>query len=77
MNIIKHSILSIGFKDIPRADYLQHLANVKAVLGNDAASAFADACACEFGDKFYVEEPDALPMLWKRMLNLAKAEGKS
>jgi hypothetical protein len=74
MNTIKQTILSIGSKDIPREDYLKHLANVKQVLGTDAALCFGDACACEFGDKFYVEEPDALPMLWKRMLNLSKEE---
>jgi len=55
--------------------YQKHLRNIKSVLGHDAAAAFGDAVAAE-ADQFFVEEPEQLPLLWKRMMNLAKSEGK-
>lgn len=75
MNILKHSILSIGDKDMTHDEYVKHLNNIKSVLGHDAALAFGDAITSE-SDQFFVEEPDQLPMLWKRMFNLAREEGK-
>jgi hypothetical protein len=75
MNILKDSILSIGSSDMSNEEYQKHVRNVKSVLGHDAAAAFGDAIATE-AEQFFVEEPEQLPMLWKRMLNLAKAEGK-
>jgi hypothetical protein len=73
MNTLKHSILSLGAKDMTHDEYAQHLRNIKTVLGHDAALAFGDAVATE-ADQFFVEEPEQLPMLWKRMMNLAKLE---
>jgi hypothetical protein len=75
MNILKESILSIGSSDMTHDEYVKHQRNIKSVLGHDAALAFGDAIATE-AEQFFVEEPEQLPMLWKRMLNLAKAEGK-
>ena len=75
MNNLKHSILSIGSGEMTHDEYLKHQRNIKAVLGHDAALAFGDAIAAE-AEQFYVEEPEQLAMLWKRMLNLAKSEGK-
>jgi len=76
MNDLKTSILSLGTKDMNSEEYQKHLRNVKSVLGHDAANAFGDAIATEAA-QFFVEEPDQLPMLWKRMINLAKSEGKA
>jgi hypothetical protein len=75
MNTLKHSILSIGSGDMTHDEYQKHLRNIKSVLGHDAALAFGDSIATE-ADQFFVEEPEQLPMLWKRMMNLAKSEGK-
>jgi hypothetical protein len=75
MNDLKHSILSLGAKDMTHDEYAKHLRNIKSVLGHDAALAFGDSIATE-AEQFFVEEPEQLPMLWKRMLNLAKEEGK-
>jgi len=73
--ILHNSIMFIGSCDMTHEQYENHLRNVKSVLGHDAAAAFGDAVAAE-ADQFFVEEPDQLPMLWKRMMNLAKQEGK-
>jgi hypothetical protein len=75
MNTLKHSILSIGSGEMTHDEYMKHQRNIKAVLGHDAALAFGDAITAE-AEQFFVEEPDQLAMLWKRMLNLAKSEGK-
>ena len=73
--ILKNSILFFGSCDMTHEQYEGHLRNIKSVLGHDAALAFGDAVAAE-ADQFFVEEPEQLPLLWKRMLNLAKSEGK-
>ena len=75
MNDLKQTILAIGAKDFSHDDYMKHQHAVKAVLGSDAALAFGDAVTAE-AEQYFIEEPDQLPMLWKRMINLAKEEGK-
>jgi hypothetical protein len=72
---LKTSILSIGSADFSREDYLAHQNNIKKVLGSDAALAFGDAVECE-AEQFFVENPDDLAGLWRRMIRLAKSEGK-
>ena len=74
-NDLKTSILAIGSSDFTREDYIKHQNNIKAVLGGDAALAFGDAVDCE-DDQFFVENPDDLVGLWRRMFRLAKEEGK-
>jgi hypothetical protein len=75
MNNLKHSVLSIGSSDMTHEEYIKHQRNIKAVLGHSAALTFGDAVACE-ADQYFIEEPEQLPMLWKRMLNLAWEDGK-
>ena len=75
MITLKNTILSIGAKDMTHCEYVKHLHNIKKVLGHDAALAFGDSITNE-ADQFFVDEPGQLPLLWKRMLNLAKEEGK-
>lgn len=74
-NDLKTTILSIGSSDFSRDAYLSHQNNIKKVLGSDAALAFGDAVDCE-ADQFFIENPDDLAGLWRRMLRLAKEEGK-
>jgi hypothetical protein len=72
---LKTSILAIGSSDFTREDYLKHQRNISKVLGNDAALCFGDSVECE-DDQFFIENPDDLVGLWRRMLRLAKEEGK-
>lgn len=75
MNNLKNTILAIGSGEMTHDEYINYQRSIKAVLGHDAALAFGDAIAAE-ADQYFVEEPEQLAMLWKRMLNLAKSEGK-
>jgi hypothetical protein len=75
MNTLKHSILSIGSSDFTREDYLTYQKNIQKVLGSDAVLIFGDSIATE-ADQYFVENPNDLEGLWRRMVRLAKAEGK-
>jgi hypothetical protein len=75
MNTLKQTILGIGSKDFTHDEYLKHQRAVKDVLGSDAALAFGDAVTAE-AEQYFIEEPEQLPMLWKRLINLAREEGK-
>jgi hypothetical protein len=72
---LKTTILNIGSSDFSREAYLKYMQNIREVLGCDATIAFGDAVECE-EDQFFVENPDELTNLWKRMVRLAKEEGK-
>lgn len=72
---LQNSIMFIGSCDMTHEQYIGHVRNVQTVLGADAARAFGDAVEM-VEDQYFVEEPEQLPMLWKRMINLARAEGK-
>jgi hypothetical protein len=72
---IKDTVLAIGDSTLTRDEFQTIHSKVKTVLGSDAANAFSDAVTCE-ADQFFVEEPESLPMLWRRLHNLAKSEGK-
>lgn len=72
---LKTSILAIGSSDFTHEDYINFQHNIKKVLGSDAALCFGDAVECE-EDQFFIENPDDLVGLWRRMFNLAREEGK-
>ena len=74
-NDLKTSILSLGAANIPRDHYNSIQSKVLSVLGCDAAMAFSDAIDSD-GEQLWVDKPDGLEILWKRMIRLAKQEGK-
>jgi hypothetical protein len=74
-NELKTTILGIGSSDFSRDEYLVMQKNIQKVLGSDAALAFGDAVECE-EDQFFLENPDDLAGLWRRMVHLAREEGK-
>lgn len=72
---LKTSILSLGDANITRDQYNGIQSKVLTVLGCDASMAFSDAIDSD-GEQLWIENPDDLAGLWRRMLRLAKEEGK-
>lgn len=75
MNDLKTSILSLGDANITRDQYHGIQSKVLTVLGCDASMAFSNAIDSD-GEQLWVDKPDGLEILWKRMVRLAKSEGK-
>jgi len=74
-NDLKTSILSLGDANITRDQYHSIQSKVLSVLGCDASMAFSDAIDSD-GEQLWIENPDDLVGLWRRMVHLAKQEGK-